>query len=166
MAGEILPLEDVLSASQAQGTASDAAPSPGLYVNASITDLLTAAHAYQTLPRLAQEQLIEQLGMASREREAAWHCRAFPINHPKNYTAVPTPDAKKAKDELVRIYNDVCMKGDNDMIMIVGKARGLNPLVVFADAHPAKVLALGLASIAGVFYTISQIGPLGEYIGK
>lgn len=126
----------------------------------------TPALADETLPRIALEQRIEQLGAVSRQREAAWHPRAFPINHPKNYTAVPTPDAKQAMDALVRIYNDACMNGDTDMITLAGKARGLNPLVVFADAHPAKVLALGLVGIAGMFYAVSQIGTLGSYLGK
>ena len=133
---------------------------------AAIVDPTASARHYETLPRLALEQLIEQLGQASREREATWHARAFPVNHPKNYTAVPTPDAKKATDELVRIYNDACTNCDVDLISLAGKARGLNPILVFADTHPAKFLTLGLVSIAGVFYAITQISKLGDYLGK
>jgi hypothetical protein len=162
MADDIRSLDSGLSGPTAtQPSATPYTPKP-----AAIADLTASARHYETLPRPALEQLIEQLGQASKEREATWHARAFPVNHPKNYTAVPTPDAKKATDALVRIYNDACTNCDVDLISLAGKARGLNPILIFADMHPAKLITLGFVSIAGVFYAISQISKLGDYLGK
>jgi hypothetical protein len=176
MADKTLSLEASLSDTHtgadndSQGGTPYATPEQGaqqhVAPHACIVDVLAAARDYDTLPRTAKEQLIEQLGVMRQQREAEWHPRAFPINHPKNYNAVPTPDAKKAMDALVRIYNDACMTGDSEIIALAGKARGLNPLVIFADAHPAKVRALGLAGLASVFYAVSQVGTIGDYLGK